>query len=182
MLLNNKWIQIASFVAFTTCIADFNNRYDVGSQGQEDKLIEPIEVGQVFSPYENNRVEKILSNFSKYDIPIEEKKVESKNTVSKPNPRLSEEFQNKQKGALSQLFIGDYSYRPIGVFDSQEKFALLEQRHLTNRKTKRIKIVEGQQIENYSVIAIELNSIKIAADKREVSLRLFEIKPKAKKK
>ncbi|WP_028771744.1 hypothetical protein [Shewanella waksmanii] len=179
MLMNNRWIQMTAAISLLLCSLDFVNRYEVGGEDRQGRTLDTVESEQVFSPFADERVNKILAQFEKFDVPIEEKVANKPATKPKPNPRLSKEFQNKQKGNLSKLFIGDYSYRPLGVFDADAKFALLEQRHLKNRKTKRIKVIEGQKISDYQVTSIELNSINIAAGKRKITLRLFDIKQKA---
>ncbi|WP_144213636.1 hypothetical protein [Shewanella donghaensis] len=181
MLLSNRWVQGAVISAMLLSIIDLSQRYNLNTKDSDDRVLETIDQSKVFSPFENEKVEKIFSNFQKYDQPLVVKSDKTKVVNAKPNPRLGKEFQDNQRGSLSTLFIGDYSYKPIGVFDYDSKFALLEQRHMKNKKTKRIKVVKGQAIGKYKVSTIQLNEINIEADDRKITLRLFDIKQKAKK-
>lgn len=181
MLLNNRWTQVALILPLLVCSADFVNRYDVTSDERASKAFEPLPAGSSYSPLTQKTYEDIVSGFADYDRPVEKVTSKKKPVKEKPNPNLSKEFQNAQNGKLDRVFIGDYSYRPLGVFSEHSHFALLERRHLKNGKVKRIKVVELQKIANYQVTKIELNQITIVAEQRTIVLKLFKTQTKAKR-
>jgi len=181
MLLNNRWTQVALILPLLICSADFANRYDVTSSERVSKAFEPLPAGNSYRPLTQRTYEDIVAGFADYDRPVEKAISKKKPVKAKPNPKLSKEFQNAQNGDLDRVFIGDYAYRPLGVFFEDSHFALLERRHLKNGKVKRIKVVENQEIANYKVSKIELNQITIVAEQRTIVLKLFKTQTKAKK-
>ncbi|QIR15141.1 hypothetical protein [Shewanella aestuarii] len=183
MLLNDRWIQGAAISALLLSLIDFNQRYDVSSKNRDDKVIAQVELRTNYTPYTEEEIGKVMASFAKYDVPPK-KQAQNKDKPKpkpKPNPKLSKEYQDKQSGSLEQVFIGDYAYSLLGVFDDGKQFALLEQRNVKNGQSKRLKVVNDQNIEKYRIEKIELNSVVLSVNERTIVLRLFEIKQKRNK-
>ena len=93
---------------------------------------------------------------------------------------MSEAEQRAQQGDLNQLFSGNKRYRLIGIFDNNERFAVIKQLDVTVNTEKLIKVTIADSLQDYKVTKILANKVILnSGDKREITLFLYQQLEKA---
>lgn len=119
-----------------------------------------------------------MTDEEKQDIEVFLKKYDKAKPKPKPQPvvdlRMPLEQQNKQAGALGQLYSGDFLYRLSGVFSDNKRFAALQKEHLVNGSFEVIQLYKDQNLDNYKVMSILADNITLKAGDREIKLYLYK--------
>jgi hypothetical protein len=112
----------------------------------------------------------IMTALGQYDTP----QVESAQSATDANT-VSAEQQAKQEGNLDQLYVGQLRFRLVGVFSRGERFAVLQQRDVTQNSKPELKKVEiGDTLNDYMVVGIDIDRVQLdTEDGRQVVLMLF---------
>tara|TARA_R110000737_G_scaffold212260_1_gene229712 strand:+ start:62 stop:607 length:546 start_codon:yes stop_codon:yes gene_type:complete len=174
-----NWLICLVFILLFA-VWDYFSRLDSATANTQIKAIVGAKAANSSVQLDQALKNKILALFSGYDLPPEVVVKAAVNTaIVKQGLSLAE--QGEQRGKLSKLYLGDFSYTPLGVFkendsarNRQEIFAVLIQQHIKTNAKKEIKVALNQSLPPYLVSNITETMIEFSADTRVIQLSLFK--------
>jgi len=91
------------------------------------------------------------------------------------NKAMSEAEQLAQRGEVGELFSGNIRYRLAGIFDKDERFAVIQQYNVSTNDKELIKGSVFEHLKNYEITEVLANKITLTSnDNRQISLYLYK--------
>lgn len=116
---------------------------------------------------EQAQAEQITNAINNYEV--------SSAPQTSENSVMSEAEQLAQQGDLSELFSGNTRYRLAGIFEKQQRFAVIEQFDVSANESKLIKVSVTDSLQGYEVANIFANKVTLnSSDNRQINLFLYK--------
>lgn len=156
------WFLLAVLAAFDIGNRINNNKAEVNSTWQLEPLNEKLTIN-----LDNDQANEIITAINQYEL--------TQLDEEQPANIMSDADQNNQKGNLDEFYSGELRYRLIGVFDKNERFAVLKEFNVSTNQNTLKKITKFERIKNYQVTDILANTLILQSeDDRIITLFLYK--------